>query len=81
MKAQDKKPDKLLRIDKAGERIGVSEKTVTRLIATGQITACRLMSESGVRISLIIEALRNLVEEISDAFCAIQEEFGKGSKT
>ena len=60
---------------------GLADPGRSAAISLGQITARRLLSEPGVKISLIIEALRNLVEEICDAFCAIQEEFGKGSKT
>jgi len=46
-------------------------------ISLGQVTACFLMSESGVKRLVIVEALRNLVDEICDAFSEIEAEFGK----
>jgi hypothetical protein len=30
---------------------------------------------------IVVEALRNLVDEVCDAFCEIQADFGKFSKT
>jgi hypothetical protein len=46
-------------------------------ISLGQITACLLMCESTVKRRVVVEALRNLVDEICDAFSAIQAEFDK----
>jgi hypothetical protein len=46
-------------------------------ISLGQVTACLLLSDSTVKRLVIVEALRNLVDEICDAFCEIQAEFNK----
>lgn len=60
---------------------GLADPGKSAAISLGQITACLLAAESDIESLVIIEALRNLVDEICDAFCAIQEEFGKSSKT
>lgn len=46
-------------------------------ISLGQVTACLLMSKSGVKRLVVVEALRNLVDEICDAFSEIEAEFGE----
>ena len=56
---------------------GLSEPGKSAAISIGQVTACRLLSESGVKRLVIVEALRNLVDEICDAFSEIEAEFAK----
>jgi hypothetical protein len=40
-----------------------------------------LLAKPSFKNMVIVEALRNLVNDICDAFCEIQAEFGKASKT
>jgi len=56
---------------------GLADPGKSAAISLGQVTACLLLAESGVKRLVIVEALRNLVDEICDAFCEIQAEFGK----
>jgi len=56
---------------------GLADPGKSAAISLGQVTACLLMSESGVKRLVIVEALRNLVDEICDAFSEIEAEFGK----
>jgi hypothetical protein len=60
---------------------GLADPGKIAAISLGQVTACLLLSESTVKRLIIVEALRNLVDEISDAFHEIQAEFGRDSKT
>ena len=60
---------------------GLADPGKIAAISLGQVTACLLLSESTVKRLIIVEALRNLVDEISDAFHEIQAEFGSDSKT
>ena len=56
---------------------GLADPGKNAAISLGQVTACFLMSGSGVKRLVIVEALRNLVDEICDAFCEVEAEFGK----
>ena len=56
---------------------GLADPGKIAAISLGQVTACLLLAGSGVKRLLIVEALRNLVDEICDAFCEIQAEFSK----
>jgi hypothetical protein len=58
---------------------GLAEPGKSAAISLGQVTACLLMSESHVKRLVVVEALRNLVDEICDAFSRIEAEFAKGS--
>jgi len=60
---------------------GLADPGKNAAISLGQVTACLLLAESSVKSLIIVEALRNLVDEICDAFCKIQAEFSKGTKT
>ena len=46
-------------------------------ISLGQVTACLLLSEPTIKRLVIVEAMRNLVDEICDAFCEMQAQFDK----
>jgi len=59
---------------------GLADPGKNAAISLGQVTACLLMSESGVKRLIIVEAMRNLVDEICDAFSEVEAEFGKDSK-
>jgi hypothetical protein len=59
---------------------GLADPGKSAAISLGQVTACFLLAESTVKRLVIVEALRNLVDEICDAFCEIQAEFSKDSK-
>ncbi len=56
---------------------GLAEPGKSAAISLGQVTACLLMSVSGVKRLVIVEAPRNLVDEICDAFSEIESEFAK----
>jgi hypothetical protein len=56
---------------------GLADPGKSAAISLGQITACLLMADSGIKRLVIVEALRNLVDEICDAFGEIEAEFGK----
>ena len=60
---------------------GLADPGKSAAISLGQVTACLLSSESNIKRLVIVEALRNLVDEICDAFCEIQAEFSEDSKT
>jgi hypothetical protein len=60
---------------------GLADPGKSAAISLGQITACLLLAESTVKSLIIVEALRNLVDEICDSFCKIQAEFSKDKKT
>jgi hypothetical protein len=60
---------------------GLADPGKNAAISLGQITACLLQTESTVKSLIIVEALRNLVDEICDSFCKIQTEFSKDTKT
>jgi hypothetical protein len=55
---------------------GLADPGKSAAISLGQIMACVLLVESNVKKLVIVEALRVLVDEICDAFCEIQSEFG-----
>jgi hypothetical protein len=56
---------------------GLADPGKNAAISLGQVTACLLMSGSGIKRLVIVEALRNLVDEICDAFSEVEAEFGK----
>jgi hypothetical protein len=56
---------------------GLAEPGKAAAISLGQITACLLLSEPDDKKLLIVEALRNLVDEICDAFTEIHMEFSQ----
>jgi hypothetical protein len=56
---------------------GLADPGKSSAISLGQVTACLLLAESSLKNLVIVEALRGLVDEICDAFCEIQAEFGK----
>jgi hypothetical protein len=58
---------------------GLADPGRSAAISLGQVTACLLMSGSGVKRLIVVEALRNLVDEICDAFGEVEAEFGKDS--
>jgi hypothetical protein len=60
---------------------GLADPGKSAAISLGQVTACLLLAGSTIKKLVIVEAMRNLVDEICDAFCEIQAEFSKDSKT
>lgn len=56
---------------------GLADPGKNAAISLGQVTACLLMSGSNIKRLVIVEALRNLVDEICDAFSEVEAEFGK----
>jgi hypothetical protein len=56
---------------------GLGDPGKSAAISLGQVTARLLLSKSTVKRLVIVEALRNLVDEICDAFSEIQAEFSK----
>ena len=56
---------------------GLADPGKSAAISLGQVTACLLSTESDVKSLVIVEALRNLVDEICNAFSEIQADFGK----
>jgi len=72
-----KNKNKRLIIPVGPSNYGLADPGKSAAISLGQVTACLLMSESGVKRLVIVEALRNLVDEICDAFSEIEAEFGK----
>jgi hypothetical protein len=60
---------------------GLADPGKCAAISLGQVTACLLLSEPTVKRLAIVEAMRSLVDEICDAFCEIQAEFSKDSKS
>jgi hypothetical protein len=59
---------------------GLADPGKSAAISLGQVTACLLMVEPTAKRLIVVEALRNLVDEVCDAFCEIQADFGKFSK-
>jgi hypothetical protein len=59
---------------------GLADPGKSAAISLGQVTARLLLSKSTVKRLVVVEALRNLVDEICDAFCEIQAEFSNDSK-
>ena len=59
---------------------GLADPGKSAAISLGQVTACLLLAEPTIKRLVLIETLRNLVDEICDAFCEIQAEFSKESK-
>lgn len=59
---------------------GLADPGKSAAISLGQVAACLLLAGSTVKSLIIVEALRNLVDEICDAFCEIQAEFSKEPK-
>lgn len=56
---------------------GLADPGKSAAISLGQITACLLLADPSFKNTIIVEALRGLVDDICDAFCEIQTEFGK----
>jgi hypothetical protein len=56
---------------------GLADPGKSAAISLGQVMACVLQAESTFKRAVIVEALRILVDEICDAFCEIQAEFGR----
>jgi len=56
---------------------GLADPGRSAAISLGQVTACFLMSESDIKGRVIVEALRDLVDQICDAFGKIEAEFAK----
>jgi hypothetical protein len=56
---------------------GLADPGKSAAISLGQVTACLLLAESNLKKLVIVEMMRNLVDEICNAFCEIQTEFGK----
>jgi len=56
---------------------GLADPGKIAAISLGQVTACLLLAGSGVKRLVVVEALRNMVDEICDAFCEIQADFTK----
>jgi hypothetical protein len=71
------KSDKRVVIPVGPSNYGLADPGRSAAISLGQVTACFLMAESGVKRLVIVEALRNLVDEVCDAFTEIEAEFGK----
>lgn len=59
---------------------GLADPGQVAAISLGQVTSCLLRSECNIRRLIIVEVLRNLVDEISVAFSEIKEEFGGEAK-
>ena len=55
---------------------GLADPGKCAAISLGQIMACILLADPTVKKLVVVEALRVLVDEICDAFCEIQAEFG-----
>jgi hypothetical protein len=72
-----KNKNKRMAIPVGPSNYGLAEPGKNAAISLGQVTACRLLSESGVKRLVVVEALRNLVDEICDAFIEIEAEFAK----
>ena len=74
---------KLGTMKKNGHRIGsvgpsnygLADPGKSAAISLGQVTACILTSYSGIKRLVLLEALRNLVDEICDAFGEVEAEF------
>ena len=56
---------------------GLADPGKSAAISLGQVTACLLRAKSTVKSVVVVEALRNLVDEICDSFSEIEAEFGK----
>jgi hypothetical protein len=56
---------------------GLADPGKSAAISLGQVTACLLRAKTSFSNMVIVEALRSLVDEICDAFCEIQAEFGE----
>jgi hypothetical protein len=54
---------------------GLADPGRAAAISLGQVTACLLQVEPSVKGLVVVECLRNLVDEISEAFCEIEAEF------
>ena len=72
-----KNKDKRVVIPVGPSNYGLADPGKSAAISLGQVTACLLMADSGIKRLVVVEALRNLVDEICDAFCEIQAEFSK----
>ena len=69
------KSDKRVVVPVGPSNYGLADPGRSAAISLGQVTACFLMSESGVKRLVIVEALRNLIDEICDAFSGTESEF------
>lgn len=76
-----KNKDKSVAAPVGPNNYGLAGPSKSAAISLGQVTACLLLSESSFRNMVIVEVLRSLVDEICDAFCEIQAEFGKAIKS
>lgn len=56
---------------------GLADPGKAAAISLGQVTACLLQAKPSVKGLVIVECLRNLVDEISEAFCEVEAEFTK----
>ena len=72
-----KKTNKNLGLPVGPSNYGLADPGKIAAISLGQVTACLLLHESTVKRLIVVEALRNLVDEICDAFCEIQAEFSR----
>jgi len=57
---------------------GLADPGRSAAISLGQITSCLLMVKPTLKNLVVVEAMRNLVDEICNAFGEIEEEFFKG---
>jgi len=69
------KNNKRLIIPVGPTNYGLADPGRSAAISLGQVTSCFLMSESGIKRLVIVETLRNLVDEICEAFGEIETEF------
>jgi hypothetical protein len=74
-----KNKNKHLVIPVGPSNYGLAEPGKSAAISLGQVTACLLLSGSGIKRLVIVEALRNLVDEICDAFSGIEAEFANNA--
>jgi hypothetical protein len=74
-KLKKMKNNKLPVIPMGPSNYGLADPGRSTAISLGQVTSRFLMSESGVKRLVIVETLRNLVDEICEAFSEIETEF------
>jgi hypothetical protein len=72
-----KNRDKHVFIPVGPSNYGLADPGKSAAISLGQVTACLLMAVSDIKRVVIVEALRNLIDEICDAFGEIEAGFGK----
>jgi hypothetical protein len=71
-----KKKNKRLIMPVGPSNYGLGEPGKSSAISLGQVTSSLLLYDTGIKRQVIVEALRNLVDEICDAFSEIEAEFG-----